>query len=275
MTTNNTTMFPNYKPEGYNIVKQENQSIIETKNQEIIQKIWNDVFLILHDFESESENKISKFLGEMREKYQHLVEWSKDFQEMDEYNLVDIFNEVHANLYYVWNNRSQLELIEKFHISSFDMLYKIIDTIGMSHWMHWKNIRMPVDKFSLLTQYVDHYQTKYFTQEDYLLMAQDLEYKNMEWLYSWLNALNLAEWIHRVDFWYDDTVQILMSTHKYIRKNIDGDDLLSQGDIKAIYENYYDKKTTNIHKHSYSSVKRLLSMFGYKIDDTEISLKAA
>jgi hypothetical protein len=46
--------------------------------------------------------------------------------------------------------------------------------------LHWKEIRMPVDKFSLLTQYIDHYNTKYFTQEDYLLMAQDLEYKNLE-----------------------------------------------------------------------------------------------
>jgi hypothetical protein len=50
----------------------------------------------------------------------------------------------------------------------------------MSGSLHWKYIHMPIDKFSLLTQYVEHYNTKYFSQEDYLLMAQDLEYNNLE-----------------------------------------------------------------------------------------------
>jgi hypothetical protein len=144
----------------------------------------------------------------------------------------------------------------------------------MSHSLHWKNIAMPVDKFSLLTQYIEHYHTKYFSQEDYLLMAKDLEYHNLEGLYSGLSALNLAEGISRVDFNYTDTVNILMFTHQYITKNMDSDESLRISDLKIIYENYYDDAIKS-KKHSYSSVKRLLTLFGYHIDDSQFNLKAA
>ena len=144
----------------------------------------------------------------------------------------------------------------------------------MSHSLHWKHIAMPVDNFSLLTQYIEHYHTKYFSQEDYLLMAKDLEYHNLEGLYSGLSALNLAEGISRVDFNYTDTVNILMFTHQYITKNMDADESLRTSDLKIIYENYYDD-TIKSKKHSYSSVKRLLTLFGYHIDDSQFNLKAA
>jgi len=276
MNTNNQVMFPNYNPElSHDRSRLSQVKVIEQKH-ELVEKIWNDVFLILHDtFEVEPETKISKFLTKIKNKYQDIVEDSEIFKAMDKYNLVDIFNEIHDNLYYVWNNRAQLELIEKFNISSFERLYQIVDTIWMMNSLHWKEIRMPVDKFSLLTQYIDHYNTKYFTQEDYLLMAQDLEYKNLEWLYFGIKALHLAEGITKIDFWYDDTVNILMFTHEYITKNLDSEEKLNLADLKIIYENYYDQKITNMSRHSFSSVKRLLSMFGYNISDSEIELKAA
>jgi hypothetical protein len=105
-------------------------------------------------------------------------------------------------------------------------------------------------------------------------MAQDLEYHNLEWLYSWIHALNLAEGIVRIDFNYTDTVNILMFTHQYIIKNIDWEDKITNIDLKTIYGKYYDG-TLASKKHSYSSVKRLLSLFWYIIDDSQIELKAA
>lgn len=280
MTTNNQAMFPNYNPEiSYNNSRLSDVKIMETKseisNSHIVEKIWNDVFFILHDFETKTETKISSFLKKIKDKYKTDIENSENFQAMNEYNLVNIFNEVHDNLYYVWNNRAQWELIEKFNISSFEMLYSIMDTIWMTHTLHWQDIDMPVDKFSLLIQYIDYYNTKYFTQEDYILMAQDLEYKDLKWLYSGIKALNMADWIQEIDLEYDDTVNILMFTHEYITKNLNSEDNLSLCDLKIIYENYFDQKVTNISRYSFSSVKRLLSMFGYNISDSQIELKAA
>jgi hypothetical protein len=66
-----------------------------------------------------------------------------------------------------------------------------------------------------------------------------------------------------------------MFTHEYITKNLDSEEKLNLADLKIIYENYYDQKITNMSRHSFSSVKRLLSMFGYNISDSEIELKAA
>ena len=270
MNTQNAIIFPNYKPEISNNMS---TTTVETYDKEhIIAQTWHEAFLILHDYEPET--KIKKFLNKIKSKYQDQLETSEYFKAMNKYNLVDIFNEIHDNLYYVWNNQSQLELIEKFNISSFERLYQIVDTIWMWHSLHWKHIAMPVDKFSLLTQYIEHYHTKYFTQEDYLLMAKDLEYHNLEWLYSGLSALNMAESISRIDFNYTDTVNILMFTHQYITKNKGADENVTTSDLKIIYENYYDDAIKS-KKHSYSSVKRLLTLFGYKIEDDQFYLKAA
>jgi hypothetical protein len=66
-----------------------------------------------------------------------------------------------------------------------------------------------------------------------------------------------------------------MFTHEYITKNLDSEEILNLTDLKVIYENYYDQKITNIYRHSFTSVKRLLSMFGYNTSDSQIELKAA
>ena len=261
MNTATTSIFPNYLPLTW-----ENKEMNIFSETQIVEQIWKEVFLILHDYES--PNKISDFLTRMKEKYQHIVEDDEILASMDEYNLVDIFNEVHNNLYYVGNTRGQLELIEKFNISSFDMLYTIIDTIWMTSSLHWKTIDMPIDKFSLLVQYIEHYNTKYFTQEDYILMAQDLEYHDLVWLYSGLNALNLADGITSIEFSYTDTVNILMFTHTHVSKKLLSDEILSIHDLKIIYENYLDT-TMNNKKLSFRSLKILLWVFGYEIKADE------
>jgi hypothetical protein len=84
----------------------------------------------------------------------------------------------------------------------------------------------------------------------------------------------MSEGISRLDFNYTDTVNILMFTHQYITKNMDIDETLTTRDLKIIYENYYDGAIKS-KKHSYSSVKRLLSIFGYHINDDQFHLKAA
>jgi hypothetical protein len=65
-----------------------------------------------------------------------------------------------------------------------------------------------------------------------------------------------------------------MFTHKYISRNIEIDEELTNADLKIIYENYYDG-STHSKKHSFSSVKRLLTIFGYQVQDSQINLKAA
>ena len=243
-------------------IQVKNNTISDFQTGNLVKKTWNEVFLILHDFQE--ENKISNFLAKIKNKYKDLVEESDIYKAMNKYNLVDIFNELHENMYYVWNDRSQLELIEKFNISSFERLYQIVDTIWMTHMLYWNKIDMPVNKFSLLVQYIDCYHTEHLTQEDYLLIAQIIEYKNMSWLYSWISALNLSESIKKIDFWYDDTVNILMFVDKYIDKNIDKNWCLTPSDLKEIYENYYDTKNIRSKKHSFSKLKKLLKIFGYQ-----------
>lgn len=193
----------------------------------------------------------------------HLLDRSVFVEEFLDFKLSDIFWDISLNeRRYEWNYSAQLFLVQKYNIPSFEILYKIVSVLGFKNNLKWDKITMPISQFQVLNDHIENHVHKHdISQEEYIHIAQQISYFDLEKLYIGLKVLWFADNIQKISFSYDSSLSLLLYvTAVYDRNN------LSRSDVESIHMHYYHKINSKNNKKNIVELSEMLIAFWYEIE---------